>query len=101
MYIQSFLSYEEFYVLGILNVNITDPDYPGRPLYQYDIQVKCPPDFSLVFSVPSGDSSQSHKQFIVSVRDNVRKYQLHVYRASASQLGTCKYLSHTSVYLIL
>lgn len=73
---------------GILNVNITDPDYPGRPLYQYDIQVKCPPDFSLVFSVPSGDSSQSHKQFIVSVRDNVRKYQLHVYRASASQLGT-------------
>ncbi|XP_062600684.1 uncharacterized protein LOC134262321 [Saccostrea cucullata] len=83
---------------GILNVNITDPDYPNRPLYQYDIQVKCPPHFSLVFSVPSGDASRFNKQFIISVKDNLRKSQLHVYRASASQLSSLRGRESQSVH---
>lgn len=67
----------------MINLNISLPEYPHRPLYQYAVAVKCPEMFKLTFYIPNGDKPESDKEFIVAVRDKTTTYRLNLYRPAA------------------
>ncbi|KAJ8309938.1 hypothetical protein KUTeg_011803 [Tegillarca granosa] len=68
---------------GIINLNISLPEYPHRPLYQYAVAIKCPEMFKLTFYIPNGDKPESDKELIVAVRDKTTTYHLNLYKPAA------------------
>ncbi|KAJ8309942.1 hypothetical protein KUTeg_011807 [Tegillarca granosa] len=70
-------------MFGIINLNISLPEYPHRPLYQYAVAVKCPEMFKLTFYIPNGDKPESDKELIVAVRDKTTTYRLNLYKPAA------------------
>ncbi|KAK3095485.1 hypothetical protein FSP39_015251 [Pinctada imbricata] len=72
---------------GVLSINISDPAYSKTPLYQYDVQVKCPLQFKMEFYTPNGDKRTSDREYIIRVRDSKGTLQLHLYKPSSKTIS--------------
>lgn len=48
-------------ITGAFSIVVKDPLYPSQPLYDYDVGVSCPVEFSLTFVVPTDASDDYDK----------------------------------------
>jgi len=56
-------------ISGVFSLNLSDPGYLTKPLYTFDVAVQCPKQFSLNFTIPSGDARTMSRDIHVQVRD--------------------------------
>ena len=59
---------------------VRDPLYPAQPLYDYDVGVACPVDFSATFVVPTDAYDDYDKTLLVHVVDSYRTVKITVFR---------------------
>ena len=57
-----------------------DPLYPAQPLYDFDVGVACPVEFSITFVVPTDASDDYDKTLLVHVVDSYRTIKMTVFR---------------------
>jgi len=64
----------------MFGIVVKDPLYPSQPLYDYDVGVACPVDFTVTFTIPTDMSDDYDKTLLVHISDSYRTIKITVFR---------------------
>ena len=81
---------------GFLRIWILDSAYPHSPLFSADVAVLCPKQFTVKFSVPSGDAWSQPRQVKAVVQDANTVHHCRLYHTGIPRPETMKNVDSAS-----
>ena len=68
---------------GYLHIQVKEPGYGSRSLFDCDTVVRCPANFSLTFTLPTSDVTGMFKDVMVVIEDAQGEFNERLFRRSS------------------